>query len=245
MAANMEWRRRNSGHLHTGSVEVSNGTGKPILYAHPQDQAGEVWSPAAWWHYTQNDAADDTVDGKSIVMEVLGGVSFDTYRQLFNRWKNASSVFHGLARLTLWIARQSSPAEVFGAPLASNLQASGELAYDAYLKFEPPATTPQTLDIRVVAHVEGVMFVSDGATGTGAVSTTVVAFNQSGEVGHVTALGKFGDPNGQKFDQTFDYAVTVQPGKEIKVASAEVGLGFNISNGNADFLSTNSAEIVV
>lgn len=245
MAVNIEWRRRNSGHLHTGSVEVINGTGKPILYAHPQDQAGEVWSPAAWWHYTQDDAATDTVKSRSIIMEVLGGVSFETYRQLFNRWQNANFFFRGLAHLTLWIARQSSPAEVFGPPLASNLQASGELAYDAYLKLEPPEAKPKKLDIRIVAHVEGVIFVSNSAKGTGAVSCTVAAFNESGEIDHVTALGKFGNPNTDKHDKTFDYAVTIQPGQEVKVASADVGLGFNISKGDADFLSTNSAEIIV
>lgn len=245
MAAVIEWRRNPQKDPHTGSVEVNNGTGKkPVMYGHPEDQAGAVGSPAAVWIYSQGDAANLTVAGKSITVDVVGFVSYATYANLFTRWW----ALGGWKRFWAWLrgsfGGQENPGSVFGKPIAANLQPSGDLRYEAFLSLDPPEPKDKKWDIRVEMDVRAWTMALAGGTGSNGTLSYSVAFDENGEVDKVKALGRFGGP--QKQDaKTVDYVVTVPAGGEVKVASAATGPAFVIRSGLSVFMGSADVEISV
>lgn len=244
MATVVEWRRKPQKDPHTGSVEVNNGTGKPILYAHTEDRAGAVFSPAAIWIYTQNDASDLNVAGKNIKVNVYGFVSYLTYANLFQRWWAASWWKRVLARILAYFLGQESPARVFSKPLATDLQPSGDLGYEAFLSLDPPESKDTKLDIQVKIEVKAQTMALAGAAGKNVTFSSAVAFDENGEVDRVKASGRFGGAE-DKDAKTVNYVVTVPAGGEVKVASASTGPGFFIKSGLSFFTGTAEVEIIV
>ncbi len=244
MATVIEWRRKPRIDPHTGSVEVNNGTGKPFLYIHPEDQAGALASPAAVWIYSQGDATNLTVAGKSITVDVVGMVSYATYANLFKRWWATGWVKRAWARIKSVFGGQGHPGRVFRKPIATNLQPSGDLKYEAFLSIDPPEPEDTILDITVKMDVIAITMALAGAAGTNGTVASAIAFDENGEVDKVRVLGRFGGGE-DKDAKTVNYAVTVPAGGEVKVASAATGPAFVIKSGLSVFIGTTEVEIIV
>lgn len=244
MATKVQWRRNLGALAHTGSVEVNNGTNKPVLYAHPLDAIGYNYSPAAGWVYTQNDGRDETVDSRSLSLTVAGAVSYTAYSTLFNRWARAGTLKRLALRFALFLDGQSSPADVFGAPLARNLQPSGSLRYEAFVSLDPPDPQDQAVDIQVALAANASTPGFAGAAGSGGTLASAQALDGNFEVNRVRALGPLAGAPAQD-TTTASYAVTIPAGGDVRVALVDVGPAFMISNGLGIFFATASADITV
>jgi len=243
MATVIEWRRKQKD-PHTGTVEVNNGTTKPVLYGHPEDQAGAVASPAAVWFYSQGDAASLTIAGKNITVDVAGMVSYATYANLFRKWWATGWIKSIWARIKSSFGGQQHPGRVFKKPIATDLQPSGDLKYEAYLSIDPPEPDDTILDIQVKMEVIAETVAMAGAAGKNGTLAFAVAFDENGEVDKVKALGRFGG-GVDKDAKTVNYAVTVPAGGEVKVASAATGPAFFIKSGLSVFIGSAEVEIIV
>ena len=242
MATKVEWRRNLGTLAHTGSVEVNNGTNKPVLYAHPLDAIGYNYSPAAGWVYSQNDGRDATVAGKSLALTVAGVVSYTSYANLFARWARAGFLKRLALRIALALDGQSSPADVFGAPIANNLQPSGSLRYEAFLSLDPPDPQDQTVDIRVALAANATTPGFGGAAGSGGTLASAQALDGNTDVDRVSALGPLAGAPAQDA-KTVTYAVTIPAGGDVRVALVDVGPAFMISGGLGILIATASADI--
>lgn len=240
MATVIEWRRVPNADPHTGSVEANGVPGRPFVYVHPQDMAAQTFggtkSFEADWRYTQDDAAKLTVDGGTIHVEIDGVVSYDRYQALRSQYQSA-----GWLNRFLWWAgatflSSTNPTKVYGGPLATSLQPSGELAYDAYLRIEPPEPSDSQVDIEVLLEVSANMGISSNAAGTNFTDSMAKALNGALEIAVLSASSGFVRP-ADTSNQRVAYAVTVPAGGEVKVAHAKAGLAFTIKKGTSVFFA--------
>ena len=132
MAVTIEWRRKPD-KQHTGTAELNGVPGRPFIYVHPEDKgASGLGSCAGSWYYTHKDTTESSFTGNKSDIIVHGGMSYANY-----------SAAHRLYNSLGWFTRamligdyqnQEDPDEVFGVPLATSLQPSGQAAYDGVMR---------------------------------------------------------------------------------------------------------------
>ena len=242
MPAIIEWRKEPL-RQHTGSAEL-RGLGlssPPTMYMHPADnyEPGTTAqaSSAAGWTYTQTDATVALVPSPNILVTVSGFVSYDRYRRDHTRYSRlswwqkpwtASGVKFG----------QDRAKNVFGRSLATGIQPSGFLRYQAYLRINPP--NPQPTPVSVTASLRSfamgmATLHSDIGMGREATASAEV-MNEQGHFHRVRNRAYLQFPfqvNGD--NDLITYTVIVPPGGEVHIGTVQVGLGYEIRDGASSF----------
>ena len=149
------------------------------------------------------------------------------------------------ARIKGFFGGKQNPGRVFSKPIATDLQPSGDLRYEAYLSIDPPEPKDKFLDIQVKMEVKALTMALAGAAGKNGTMSSAIAFDENGEVDKVKALGRFGGPEDKKAKTTVPYVVKVPAGDEVKVASASTGPGFFIKSGLSLFTGSAEVEVIV
>ena len=243
----IEWRREPD-RQHTGSAELRGVAGTPFLYVHPQDQADAPrGSCAAWWWYNHHDTTDSPVTANTFQIYVSGSVSYASYFQTRDLYRSRGR----WTRFAVWLVTntyrlQRAPGEVFDAPVATSIQASGSCTYRAYLVFDPPPPNAITLqiDATLLAHARGECTLG-AAIGMGrAASSDAQVYDHAGnEMQRATALGRIQSPRSSVYDnKTASYPITVAAGTaQLHIGTVIAGLAYSIGSGASDF--TAYAEI--
>lgn len=247
MAVVVEWRRQPQRDPHSGSVEANGLAGRPFVYVHPQDQAvddvGVINSFHARWSYSQNDAAEVLLRQRDLTLELSGHVSYESYRRGQRQWRGSDRVDRVLWRLGSYFLDTPSPPAIYR-QLASSLQPSGAVAYEAWLSLDPAGERTRvlelTLDYTLAAHLQ----VSQRGAGTGSTDAQVSVFDHNGEIEHERCIANFAQGDDQS-THSLSFSVEVPPGVSVKVAKASVGLAYVLRGGDTSFRCASAVQIRV
>ncbi|MGQ0384870.1 MAG: hypothetical protein ACT4UP_09365 [Gammaproteobacteria bacterium] len=236
MGVLIEWRKIQP--EHTGSTELNGVVDRPMIYVHPRDNSDPNVqarkSRAVRWAYNHGDLAQSPVQASMLEVLVEGNASYELYRQSRLRWIAA-----GTQPATF--EEQEAADEVFSSPNpATNLQSSGSGTYEAWLRFDPHqaqdgrVSLTATVDLGVRTNGS-----PQSAYGDQRMLATATLWKGSQPADalrsmRLIAITKVGQD--QKTDQHVEtYTVTVPAGGFVKIGSASVGPGFEISAGSNTF----------
>lgn len=249
MAARIEWRRTPD-EQHTGSVELRGVAGTPFIYVHPEDQADEDVASCAgrWWYDHRNATVSPDVQNPGGVY-VRGRFSYADYQATRTLWRRLSGWRKFAIGLFGSYRGQDRPGSVFGPVLASSLQVSGQLVYDAWLVLDPAPSQATTYDIHAElwAYARG-RCTRRAAIGMGrSVTATAHAFDGTTEIGVQRASARIRSPRQRDSHRaTHDYTITVPGGTaEHRIGRATTGPGYSIGSGSSWFVAWGEVTFTV